>query len=118
MSKEDLELEELERQFLEDLNSKPKPKVTNVIDVNKWNQDFDKDFEELNKREGKINNSFEKNNYDNKFLDKLEKHLKDTPPKQRIDSHNSKKNNCLVIIILSNTYYKFILKLGVCIYFR
>ena len=28
MSKEDLELEELERQFLEDLNSKPKPKPT------------------------------------------------------------------------------------------
>ena len=61
MSKEDLELEELEKQFLEDLNSKPKPKETKVIDVNKFNQEFDKDFDELNKREGKINNSFEKN---------------------------------------------------------
>ena len=90
MSKEDLELEELEKQFLEDLNSKPKPKKTTVIDVNKFNQEFDKDFEELNKREGKINNSFEKNNYDNKFLDKLEKHLKDTPPKH-IEFYNKLK---------------------------
>ena len=77
----DKEIEQLEKEFEEALKAKPKTKENVVIDVNKWNEDFDKDFEELKKREGKINNSFEKNNYDNKFLDKLEKHLKDTPPK-------------------------------------
>ena len=42
----DKELEELEKEFEEAIKSKPKE--TKVIDVNKFNQEFDKDFEELN----------------------------------------------------------------------
>ena len=90
MSKEDLELEELEKQFLEDLNSKPKPKKTTVIDVNKFNQEFDKDFEELNKREGKINNSFEKNNVDKK-MPTAYKNTFDQPTYLRVCRYNHRR---------------------------
>ena len=100
----DKEIEQLEKEFQEALKAKPKPKENVVIDVNKWNEDFDKDFEELNKREGKINNSFEKNNYDNKFLDKIEKHLKDNPP-EHIEFYNKLKyrgNNVIGINFKKN----------------
>ena len=40
----DKELEELEKEFEEAIKSKPKEKK--IIDVNKMNIDFDKDFEE------------------------------------------------------------------------
>ena len=101
----DKELEELEREFEEKLNAKPKPRTNNIIDVNKLNVDFDKDLEELNKREGKINKSFEINKYDDKIVGKLEKLLsKESPNIVFYDKLKYRKNNVIGINFKSDKY--------------
>ena len=101
----DKELEQLEKEFEEALKAKPKPKNKIIIDDKKVNEDLEKELDELNKNEGKINKSFESNKYDKKFLAKFEKHLsEDSPNIVFYDKIKCRGNNVIGINFTADKY--------------
>ena len=102
----DKEIEQLEKEFQEALKAKPKPNRI-IVDDKKVKDDLDKELEEMNKNEGKINKSFESNKYDNKFLAKLEKHLSDDSPNIVFyDKIKCRGNNVIGINFTSDKFAK------------
>jgi len=100
----DKELEQLEKDFQEALNSKP-PAKKEYIPIEKLDEELEKDLQKANKTDNKIKNYLEKTKYNKSLIGKLEKHLeKDDPEIVFYDQIKYRGNNVIGLNFKSKKY--------------
>jgi hypothetical protein len=109
----DEELEQLEKEFQEKLNAKPKAKKEYIpikkeyIPIEKLDEELEKDLQKANKTDNKIKNHLKKTKYNKSLIGKLEKHLeKDDPEIEFYDKIIYRGNNVIALNFKSKKYGK------------